>query len=116
MDQELYADLDALIAQDLRVKCNGKILTIRAIDTLSFMNFSNEWLALLDVMKLPSITEAELKERYVKLFKTLSPDIDVSIVDGMRQEQIAGFFQACIESVTGRAHAKKKAMAAPTTT
>lgn len=110
MKQQVVADLDALMVEDVPFKLFGKVFKIQPPTTLNFLAFTNELIEVQNFMEKKSVTPAECIERYVALISAVCPEFDKATIEKMQQPQIAALFQLVLDSVRARSQgeAKKK--------
>lgn len=101
---ELYADLDAIIAEPIYFKLHGKRHAIKAISTKEFFKVSTALANVWDLTDKNQITAKELVDRYTELFSSICSTITREDIENMEQAQAVGLLQLVMDAMTGKAH------------
>lgn len=117
-DIEPVTDLDALIAEPVPFRYNGKIHNIKPIALDEFLKFTNAQANLMDAIKKDDVklTADDLAGRYHSVISSLCDTISLDDVRNMSQPQVAALYQLVIDQVTGQVNTgdgKKKRMKIP---
>lgn len=115
---QIVSDLDALVAEPIAFRFQGKVHEIKPISTLELLKFTNAFAGLQELNgKSDAITVEELVDAYTQVISSVCPSITFEHVKDMTQAQVAALFQLVMDSVVGKAHvqpdsedAKKKQM------
>lgn len=103
----IVSDLDALIAEPIAFRFQGRVHEIQPISTLELVRFTNAFAALSELNgKSDTISLAELIDAYTRVISAVCPTITRAHVEDMTQAQIAALFQLVMDSVVGKAHAE----------
>lgn len=101
----IVSDLDALIAEPIAFRFQGRVHEIQPISTLELVRFTNAWASLSELNgKSDAISVSDLVDAYTKVISAVCPSITRSHVEDMTQAQIAALFQLVMDSVVGKSH------------
>lgn len=105
---KIVADLDAIKAEPVGFVLHGKEFTIRPLEVETFFGMLEEYMGLMDLKKLDSITPEQLIEKYHKCFVKVIPDLKRDDVSNMTQQQCAALYELVMDTITGKVFAEKK--------
>lgn len=108
-ENQLIADLDALIEESVSFKLHGHYHEIRGISTIEFLKFS-EKLAKLNLLRddTKKITGQELIHSYYEVINSICSTITYEDIEKCTYAQIGALFQIIIDKTTGRLTDDKK--------
>ena len=112
----VIADLDALIAEPVNFKWQGKKHTIKPFSQKQFLMAMNSYSKILNATKENKLTYEEQLDLYADLFGQCCDTITRKDVELMTSAQIVALMTLITETVTGKIHgdSKKKVNPSPT--
>lgn len=104
---QVVSDLDALVAEPIAFRFQGKLHEIKPISTLELLRFTNAFAQLQQLnQKSDTISVDELIDAYTSVISSVCPTITREHVKDMTQAQVSALFQLVMDSVVGKAHAQ----------
>lgn len=107
---KIVADLDAIKAEPVLFVLHGKEFLIVPMDVVTFMSMLDEYMNLMDLKKLDSVTPEQLVENYFKCFSKVIPDLTKKDISDMTQQQCAALYELVMDTITGRVFTEKKSL------
>jgi hypothetical protein len=102
-EQDVVTDLDAIIAEPVKFRFNGKIHTLNPIHLDEFLKFTNAQNSLSNALKAEGgLTADLLAESYFSVISSVCDDLTLNDIKSMSQAQIAALYQLVIDLVTGQ--------------
>ncbi len=105
---KIVADLDAIKAEPVGFYLHDKLFTIDPMDVITFMSMLDEYMNLMDLQKLKSVTADELVEKYFNCFSKAIPKLKKDDVRNMSQQQCAALYELVMDTITGKVFTEKK--------
>jgi hypothetical protein len=102
----VIADLDALMADSVWFKWEGRLHEIRPMNLKSFMRVMNKYADLLNGKTKSDTTTEELYTLYGHFFSEVCPTIGPAEVAKMSVPQVAALFNYVVNTITGKAQAE----------
>ena len=100
---DVVTDLDAIIAEPVAFRFNGKIYTLKPIQLDEFLKFTNAQNRLSNELKSESaITADSLASSYHAVISSVCDDLTLNDIKSMSQAQVAALYQLVIDMVTGQ--------------
>lgn len=106
-------DLDALIAEPVAFRWQGKTHLVRPMDTKTFFKITNEMSRIQSMIGKDHSNE-QVVEAYARVFGTVCDTITKRDVYNMTQAQVGALFQMIMDCVSGRAQKKTPQTVTPT--
>lgn len=104
----IIADLDALIDEQISFKLHGKQHFISSVSTITFFKFAEKLAALNSLREKENLTGEELTNAYYDLINSVCDTITVEDVEKCTSAQIGALFQLVLDKVMGRLTDDKK--------
>lgn len=103
-DVEPVTDLDAIVAEKIPFRFQGKIHYIKPIALDEFLKFTNAQAQMSVILndKSSSITAQELANQYYKIISAVCDSITLEDILNMEQAQVAALYQLVLDAVTGQ--------------
>lgn len=100
-------DLDALIAEPVTFRFEGKTHVVQPIDTRTYLAVTNELIKIQGLLKSEKAEKKEVIESYAAIFSAVCETISIKDVERMTLAQTGALLQMIMECVSGRAQKKK---------
>lgn len=102
----MVADLDALIAEPVGFRFQGKVYRCEPVDTKTFLQLAEVLEEVRQLIKsqgegLP-ISSEQIYEAYHRYISAVCPDFTISILKAMTLPQVHGLLNLVIKHVTGQ--------------
>lgn len=103
-DLEPVADLDAIVAEPVTFRYQGKIHSVKPIRLDEFLKFTNAQSKLMEELKGEEnrMTPRQLAERYHSVVNAVCDTLTIDDILTMEQAQVAALYQLVIDMVTGQ--------------
>lgn len=97
-------DLDAIVTEELRVRVNGRIVTIRPIDVEEYINVTEAMGRLEELQSRPraDVDINEMVDAYYKVFSAVTKDLTKQQVYDMKLPQMGALLQGIIDHLGGK--------------
>ncbi|NDD53821.1 hypothetical protein EBZ39_08065 [bacterium] len=100
----VVSDLDAMIAESVPFRFNGKVHHIKPISVIEFYQYTQSLEKLMQLKDAEKVTGDDLVDAYYNLFRTVCETIQHSDIEKMTTAQAGALFALTLDCVTGKAH------------
>lgn len=102
-NNQMVADLDALIAKPIYFRWNGKAHEIKPISTKEFLVLTEKLNQMDQLRKQAEIPMDDLVDSYSDIISVVCDSIQRSDILSMTQAQVSALFQLILDCMTGKA-------------
>lgn len=101
---EPVTDLDAIIAEPVSFRYQGKVHKLNPMRLDEFLRFTNAQARLMEYLQVEgkTLTPRQLAEQYHEVIGSVCSTLSVDDIMGMEQVQVAALYQLVIDLVTGQ--------------
>jgi hypothetical protein len=104
--EEVVADLDAMIAEPIAFKFQGKRHIIKPVSTVEFLKYVKASVAVAEMMKNPKATKDEVIDATFDIVASVCDSFRRSHLEAMTQAQAGALLALISKCVTGEIYAK----------